>query len=221
MCKSHKNAIKNSWDKTPSITDPPSTRFTTFSGKHRKKGYTWHLTHNIWQVIFYKWLMIFETWQMTGWRKVNLLSKVLGVKLFWRYFHKGWLVLFQWIGSLGRFFLKVKMSVCVSVRLFNFEVPFKCLFAPTCRSWMSKIFRDLESLGKHNGKKLSQNWKLLLIIVKLLHKNSQFFGEFCLIEQDFFIIWSSFHIGQEILCLPYAGIFSLILWIGISSFINQ
>ena len=36
---------------------------------------------------------------------------------------------------------------------FTFEVPFKRLFAPISRSQMSKIFRDLESLGKSNGKK--------------------------------------------------------------------
>ena len=37
-----------------------------------------------------------------------------------------------------------------------FEVPFKRLFAPTSRSWMPKIFWDLESLWKSNGKKWSQ-----------------------------------------------------------------
>ena len=35
------------------------------------------------------------------------------------------------------------------------EVPFNGLFAPTSRSRMSNIFRDSESLGKSNGKKLS------------------------------------------------------------------
>ena len=50
------------------------------------------------------------------------------------------------------------MSVCLSV------CPFVCsrlryhLFAPTSRSGMSNIFRDLESLGKSNGKKWSQIW---------------------------------------------------------------
>ena len=50
-------------------------------------------------------------------------------------------------------------SVCVFVRpcvcLFTFEVPFNGLFAPTSQSRMSDIFRDLESLGKSNGKKWS------------------------------------------------------------------
>ena len=50
----------------------------------------------------------------------------------------------------------VRLSVYPSVRLFTFEVSFKRLFAPTSRSRMSYIFRDLESLGKSNGKKWSQ-----------------------------------------------------------------
>ena len=49
----------------------------------------------------------------------------------------------------------VCVSVCPSVCLFTFEVPFKRLFAPPSRSRMSNIFRDLESLGKSNGKKWS------------------------------------------------------------------
>ena len=54
-------------------------------------------------------------------------------------------------------FYKLKCpSVCPSVRLFTFEVPVKRLFVPTSRSWMFKIFRDSESLGKSNGKKWSQ-----------------------------------------------------------------
>ena len=50
----------------------------------------------------------------------------------------------------------VRVSVCPSVRLFTFEVPFNGLFAPPSRSRMSNIFRDSESLGKSNGKKRSQ-----------------------------------------------------------------
>ena len=52
----------------------------------------------------------------------------------------------------GDFWSKVEMSVCLSVCpsvcLFTFEVPFKRLFAPTPRSQMSNIVRDPESLGK-------------------------------------------------------------------------
>ena len=49
----------------------------------------------------------------------------------------------------------VRVSVCPSVCLFTFEVPFNGLFAPTSRSRMSNIFRDSEK-GKSNGKKWSQ-----------------------------------------------------------------
>ena len=49
-------------------------------------------------------------------------------------------------------FLQVDLSICVCVCLcvcpFTFEEPFKRLFAPTYRNWMSKIFRDSEYLGK-------------------------------------------------------------------------
>ena len=51
----------------------------------------------------------------------------------------------------------VRPSVCLFVCLFTLEVPFKRLFAPTSQSWMSKIFRESESLGKIAGKKWSQN----------------------------------------------------------------
>ena len=54
--------------------------------------------------------------------------------------------------SISRF---VRLSVCLSVRVFTFEVPFNGLFAPTSRSRMSNIFRDSESLGKSHGKKWS------------------------------------------------------------------
>ena len=54
-------------------------------------------------------------------------------------------------------------SACLSGSLFTFEGPFKRIFALTFRSWISKVFRDSESLGKSNGKKWSHIWKLLLI----------------------------------------------------------
>ena len=44
------------------------------------------------------------------------------------------------------------MSVCLS----PFHVVyFEAYFAPTSRRWMSKVFKDSESLGKSNGKKWS------------------------------------------------------------------
>ena len=54
--------------------------------------------------------------------------------------------------------LSVCLSICPSVCLFTFEVLFKRLFVPTSQSRRSNIFRDLESLGKSNGKKWSQIW---------------------------------------------------------------
>ena len=60
--------------------------------------------------------------------------------------------------SISRF---VRLYVHLSIRVFTFEVAFKRLFAPTSQSWMSNIFRDLESLGKSNGKKWSQIWSCL------------------------------------------------------------
>ena len=53
---------------------------------------------------------------------------------------------------------------------FTFEVPFNGLFAPTSRSWMSNIFRDLESLGKSYEKKWS----------KIAAQKKVFFCWFCL-----------------------------------------
>ena len=50
----------------------------------------------------------------------------------------------------------VCVSVCLSLHLFIFEVPFKRNFAPTAQCWMSKNFWDSDSLGKTNGKKWCQ-----------------------------------------------------------------
>ena len=58
--------------------------------------------------------------------------------------------------------LSVRLSVCLFVCLFTFEVPFNGLFAPTSQSRMSNIFGDSESLGKSNGKKLS-NIRIFLL----------------------------------------------------------
>ena len=68
-----------------------------------------------------------------------------------------YLTSFQSIGPQGWWFYK---AICPSVRLSVcslFEVPFKRLFAPTSRSQMSNIFRNLESFGNIYGKKWSQN----------------------------------------------------------------
>ena len=66
---------------------------------------------------------------------------------------------FHQLGPLQcRFHQVVAMSVCLFVCLSPFRLlDFEAYFAPTSRSWMSKIFRDLESFGKSAGKKWSQN----------------------------------------------------------------
>ena len=89
--------------------------------------------------------------------------------------------------SISRFVcLCVCSSVCLSVCLFTFEVPFKCLFAPTSRSGMSNIFRDSESLGKSNGKKWSQIWIFLFEnCLKSPRKKSFFFPTFFTFEVPF------------------------------------
>ena len=75
----------------------------------------------------------------------------------------------------------VRLSVCPSVRVFTFEVPFKHIFAPISWSRMSKIFRDSESLGKINGKKWSQIWTFLFeSCLKLRRKKKSFLCWFCL-----------------------------------------
>ena len=60
------------------------------------------------------------------------------------------------------------------------------LFPPTSWSWMSKVLRDSESLGKSNAKKGSQIWKLLLIKSVNCNAKKKVLVEFCLSEQDFF-----------------------------------
>ena len=68
----------------------------------------------------------------------------------------------HWADSIieSRCPLYVCMYVCMFVPFH--VVYFEAYFAPTSRSWMSKNFRDSESLGKSAGKKWSQNWTFLL-----------------------------------------------------------
>ena len=70
----------------------------------------------------------------------------------------------------------VRLSVCPSVCVFTFEVPFNGLFAPTSRSRMSNIFGDSESLGKSNGKKWSQIWTFLFENCLKSHQIKKFFS---------------------------------------------
>ena len=76
------------------------------------------------------------------------------------------------------------------------------LFTSTSQSRISTIFTDFESLGKSNGKKCSQIWKISLIKgVKLPRKKTLVFGEFCLTEPDFFGIGVS-HSVFTVFCPP-------------------
>ena len=112
--------------------------------------------------------------------------------------------------------MTVRVSINSSFRLFTFDVPFKRLFAPTYKSWMSKNLRDSESLGKINGKKVSQIEKPLLKKgVKSPRQKKLFWGKFFVTEQDCLGIGatnsnSTIHTGQKILCLPYAEFSSLL-----------
>ena len=109
-------------------------------------------------------------------------------------FYRNFLHMLQCIFCVAKWFSKhrpsgpmlsisrnVCVSVCLCVRLFTFEVPFKRLSAPTSQSRMSNIFRDLESLKKSNGKKWSQIWKFLFEnCQKSPRKNKFFFADFAL-----------------------------------------
>ena len=112
------------------------------------------------------------------WLTVSYLRLLIQVfilkRKIWSYVGAGVNILFSWTSknksrTLTRFskhlpsgpMLSISQNVrlfvrLLSVRLFTFEVPFKRLFTPTSRSWMSNIFRVSESLGKSNGKNWSQ-----------------------------------------------------------------
>ena len=77
------------------------------------------------------------------------------------------------------FYKSICPSVCPCVCPFTFEVPFNGLFAPTSRSRMSNISRDLESLGKSNGKKWSNIWTF-------------FFGNGLKSPRNFFFFFADF-----------------------------
>ena len=80
------------------------------------------------------------------------------------------------IGPMLSMSWNVCLSLCLSVHVFTFEVPFKRLFAPISQKRMSNIFRDPESLGKSNGKKWSQIWTFMFGNgLKLPNKNKYFF----------------------------------------------
>ena len=75
----------------------------------------------------------------------------------------------------------VCVFVCLSVCVFTFEVPFKGLFAPTSRSWMSNILKDSESFGKSNGKSgLTFKHFCLEGVLNRRAKKISFFADFSL-----------------------------------------
>ena len=81
----------------------------------------------------------------------------------------------------------VRLSVCLCVCVFTFEVPFNGLFAPTSQNQMSNIIRDSKSLGKSNGKKWSQIWTFLFenCLKSPRKKKSFFFLPFFTFEVPF------------------------------------
>ena len=132
------------------------------------------------------------------------------------------------------FCLKIVSKRCAKISFFfftfsTFEVPLNGLFAPISRSRMSNIFRDLESLGKSNGKKWSNIWTLLFESgLKSPRKKKFFCCWFCLTNHGgnhasrwiigflgilgppSYGIGAIIRIGREMLCLPYAGFFHLV-----------
>ena len=84
--------------------------------------------------------------------------------------------------SADAFYKSKCLSVCLSLCLFTFEVPFNGRFAPISQSRMSNIFRDSESLGKSNGKKWSWIWTFMFEnCLKSPRKKSFFFSHFFLL----------------------------------------
>ena len=92
------------------------------------------------------------------------------------YFNKACKIAAQKKLVFGAYFAFLSMIFLVSV----FLTPLNNLFAPTSRSPMSKLFRVSESLGKSNGKKWSQIWKLLLIKGVKSPRKKKFFTDFFL-----------------------------------------
>ena len=110
----------------------------------------------------------------------------------------------------------VQRFVCLCVCVFTFKVPIKCLFAPTSQSQMSKILRDLESLGKSGERKCFHIWKLFQIKdVKSLHflgwilqQSGGYTTRIRKLLTGFgFGFGATIRIGREILCLRNFGFF--------------
>ena len=113
------------------------------------------------------------------------------------------------------------MSVRPCVCLFTFELPVKGLFAPTSWSWMSKIFRDSESLGKSNGKKRSQIWKLLQRKgLKLQRKKKFVAGQILPYWAGFFWYRCYYPYWLKDSLSSVCGIFFILFWVKIGQLIR-
>ena len=82
--------------------------------------------------------------------------------------------IFVW--KLSKIAAQKKVFFFTFFGLLLFSVFFNGLFAPTSQSRMSNIFRDLESLGKSNGKKRSQIWTFLFENCLKLPRKKKFFS---------------------------------------------
>ena len=135
---------------------------------------------------------------------------------FWNHWKKKWK---EVVSDLKTFAHKGSKIAAANSFFFRFVLLylftlFKPLFTPTSWSLMSKLFRFSESLGKINGKKLSQIWKVLLkngIKSPRIYLFIFFFFQFCLTGRIIFVISATIRISREMLCLPYAGFFVLVL----------
>ena len=90
----------------------------------------------------------------------------------------------------------VCLFVCVYICLFIFKVAFNGVFAPTSRSQMSNIFRDSESLGKSNGKKI--HFCVFLVHPTVLSVLLSTSDERCFVSRirDFFFIPTPITLNQ-------------------------
>ena len=98
-------------------------------------------------------------------------------------------------------FQLICLSVCVSDHFWG--TVSASFFPPFPKSDVKNV-RDLKSLGKSNGKKWSQIWKLFQIKgLKSLHKKKCFGANFALMSRIFFLL---------VFLTPFNGIFAPTSW---------
>ena len=108
-------------------------------------------------------------------------------------------------------FAHIGCKIAAVKKVFIYFILFLHLFAPTSQSPMSILFFSFsESLGKSNGKKWSQIWKLYLIkSVKSPLKKCFFLLQILPYKQDFIWYWCHYpHRSRDALS-PICGIFSI------------